>query len=118
MFGPSDANMLTPGNADFVGAPSPFSAAGGFDIPSGLNPKVQAHAEEMILPAPIANGIRKMVDGGSNGDVTINVVNQSGQNVKAKDGGTTFDAKGMVKTIILEAMDNDPGFKWAMRGAA
>jgi hypothetical protein len=38
------------------------SAWGGYDIPSGLNPVVQAHAEEMILPASIANPLREMVN--------------------------------------------------------
>lgn len=41
------------------------SAAGGYDIPSGINPVVQAHAEEMILPAPLANVIRGMEKSGS-----------------------------------------------------
>jgi hypothetical protein len=36
------------------------SAAGGYDIPRGLNPLVQAHEEEMILPAKFANVIRGM----------------------------------------------------------
>lgn len=40
------------------------SAAGGYDIPAGLNPMVQAHAEEMILPAKYANLIRGMAEGG------------------------------------------------------
>lgn len=40
------------------------SAAGGFDIPSGINPLVQAHAEEMILPASIANPLRAMLTNG------------------------------------------------------
>jgi hypothetical protein len=34
------------------------SAAGGFDIPAGVNPLVQTHAQEMILPASIANPLR------------------------------------------------------------
>jgi len=34
------------------------SAAGGYDIPAGVNPLVQAHASEMILPASIANPLR------------------------------------------------------------
>lgn len=37
------------------------SAAGGYDIPSGVNPLVQAHAEEMILPARIANPLRSVL---------------------------------------------------------
>lgn len=35
-----------------------FSAEGGMDIPRGMNPVVQTHAEEMILPRPIANTVR------------------------------------------------------------
>ena len=50
------------------------SAAGGFDIPSGLNPVTQLHAEEMVLPADIANPLRDSLGGGrGSGDVNINV---------------------------------------------
>jgi len=38
------------------------SAAGGYDIPSGVNPLVQAHAKEMILPARYADTIRGLGD--------------------------------------------------------
>lgn len=34
------------------------SAAGGYDIPAGLNPLTQLHAEEMVLPAKYADVIR------------------------------------------------------------
>jgi hypothetical protein len=37
------------------------SAAGGFDIPSGVNPLTQLHAQEMVLPARIANPMRDML---------------------------------------------------------
>lgn len=40
-----------------------FSAAGGFDIPGTVNPLVQAHASEMILPAKYADVIRGMANG-------------------------------------------------------
>jgi hypothetical protein len=43
------------------------SASGGYDIPAGVNPLVQAHAEEMILPAKYADVIRGMADGGGMG---------------------------------------------------
>ncbi|MBI5786585.1 MAG: hypothetical protein HZA64_14115 [Rhodocyclales bacterium] len=36
------------------------SAARGYDIPKGLNPMVQTHEEEMILPQKYANVIRNM----------------------------------------------------------
>jgi hypothetical protein len=43
------------------------SAAGGFDIPAGLNPMTQLHEEEMVLPAELSNGIRSMVSGSAGG---------------------------------------------------
>lgn len=41
------------------------SAARGYDIPKGLNPLVQTHEEEMILPQKYANVIRGMAAGGA-----------------------------------------------------
>ncbi len=60
------------------------SAAGGYDIPSGLNPIVQTHAEEMILPAKYANLIRDMASGGASGgsgsgSVVVNYHDNSGK---------------------------------------
>lgn len=43
------------------------SAAGGYDIPSGVNPVVQTHAREMILPATLADTVRNMATGGGKG---------------------------------------------------
>ncbi len=37
------------------------SAAGGYDIPSGVNPLTQLHAQEMVLPARLANPMRDML---------------------------------------------------------
>ena len=37
------------------------SAAGGYDIPAGINPITQLHAEEMVLPARLANPMRDML---------------------------------------------------------
>lgn len=53
-----------------------LSAEGGFDIPSGSNPLVQAHQKEMILPAKYADVIRGMAEGkggAAGGNVTINI---------------------------------------------
>ena len=46
------------------------SAAGGWDIPSGLNPMAQLHEEEMVLPKEQANVIRDMAKGGAGGSQT------------------------------------------------
>jgi hypothetical protein len=43
------------------------SAAGGFDVPAGLNPVTQLHAQEMVLPAHLANAVRGMAAGGGSG---------------------------------------------------
>ena len=36
------------------------SAAGGYDVPAGLNPVTQLHAQEMVLPVEHANTIREL----------------------------------------------------------
>jgi len=43
------------------------SAAGGYDIPSGVNPMTQLHAREMVLPATLADAVRGMAAGGGSG---------------------------------------------------
>lgn len=49
------------------------SAAGGFDIPAGVNPMTQLHAQEMVLPAELANRVRSMSGGGSGGDTHVHL---------------------------------------------
>ncbi|MCB1597620.1 MAG: hypothetical protein KDI87_07905, partial [Gammaproteobacteria bacterium] len=46
-----------------------LSAAGGFDVPPGLNPVTQLHQSEMVLPAELANAVRGMAAGGGGGRV-------------------------------------------------
>ncbi len=43
------------------------SASGGFDIPAGLNPITQLHAQEMVLPKAQADAVRDMANGGGGG---------------------------------------------------
>ena len=55
------------------------SAAGGFDIPAGVNPVTQLHEKEMVLPAKHADVIRGLADGGSlGGGHIINYHDNSG----------------------------------------
>lgn len=49
------------------------SAAGGFNIPSGLNPVTQLHQEEMVLPADIANPLRQNLAGGGGAAINVEV---------------------------------------------
>jgi hypothetical protein len=60
------------------------SAAGGFDIPAGINPLVQAHQREMILPADLAENVRNMTSG-------------SGGNMQVHFNVTAIDANGVKK---------------------
>ena len=54
----------------FMGAMSysaALSAAGGYDIPSGIAPVTQLHQREMVLPASLADGLRDIIAGGATG---------------------------------------------------
>ncbi len=51
--------FLAPGIAAEMAALA--SAAGGYDIPTGVNPLTQLHAQEMVLPARLANPMRDML---------------------------------------------------------
>lgn len=50
------------------------SAAGGWDIPAGINPLTELHENEMVLPAEHAQTIREMAgqQGGSDSTIIIN----------------------------------------------
>lgn len=75
------------------------SAAGGFDIPAGLNPLTQLHEREMVLPAEHADAIRGMTGGG------IPPISIS---ISALDGAS-------VKKVL---MDNKGALAQALRSAA
>jgi len=51
-------------------ASSIFSAEGGFDIPKGMNPMVQAHSNEMVLPSKHADTIRMLGDLAATGQLS------------------------------------------------
>lgn len=53
------------------------SAAGGWDIPAGINPLTQLHENEMVLPAEHAQTIREMA-GQSGGDNSTIIINTTG----------------------------------------
>ncbi|MDP1705850.1 MAG: hypothetical protein Q8L42_14170, partial [Sulfurimicrobium sp.] len=60
------------------------SAAGGFDIPRGMNPLTQLHEKEMVLPAKHADVIRSLGEGGGEGggsfspNISITAMDASG----------------------------------------
>ena len=60
------------------------SAAGGWDIPTGINPLTQLHENEMVLPAEHAQTIRDMAGQGGGGD-TIVINTTGGDFIHNKD---------------------------------
>lgn len=64
------------------------SAAGGYDIPAGMNPITQLHAREMVLPAKQADVIRGLADGEAGGgggggpSIIVNVTSHDTQGVR------------------------------------
>ena len=80
----------------------PSYAVGTNYVPQDMVAKI--HKGEKITPAGQNNG------GGLN--VEVNVINQSGQDVKAKVGPTSFNLRGAVVNVILE----DVGQHGPLRG--
>ncbi len=72
-----------------------MSAAGGYDIPSGVNPLTQLHEKEMVLPAPQADVIRGLTGKPSSGsgDVSINIT------VNAQTGDSTTSSTGNARQM-------------------
>lgn len=81
------------------------SAAGGYDIPAGVNPITQLHAREMVLPARQADVIRRMADEGGGDARPIEV--HVHQNIHAWD---SVDARRAL-------MDNQPALIEAIKNA-
>jgi hypothetical protein len=70
-----------------------FSAAGGMDIGPGMNPLVQAHAEEMVLPAQYANVIRGLGEKSGGGDTHVHLNYQS-------SGGKESDHRDHAREMV------------------
>ena len=56
------------------------SAAGGFDIPSGVNPLTQLHEKEMVLPQEQADAVRNMTD--ANRPISLSIMAMDGDSVR------------------------------------
>ena len=78
------------------------SASGGYDIPAGINPVTQLHAQEMVLPAHLANTVRDSVGGGPGGASTT-------YNISALDAKSfKHCVSGNMKA--LKSLNRDFGF--------
>ena len=77
------------------------SAAGGYDIPPGLNPVAQLHQEEMVLPATLANAIRDMVGNTAASDgSSTRIVNLFDPSQVAGELGKTREFERAVLNVI------------------
>jgi hypothetical protein len=84
--------------ADTMSFQAAASAAGGFDIPAGMNPVTQLHQKEMVLPAHIAQPLRNMLKGGGGGGQTVNISAADARSLAkalAQGGGSSPLAKGI-----------------------
>lgn len=81
------------------------SAAGGYDIPAGVNPLTQLHAEEMVLPAKHADVIRGLADGGATAEPAMPPLNV---NISAMDASGVkrfmLDNRGAVADAVKAAL--------------
>ncbi len=78
------------------------SAAGGFDIPAGLNPVTQLHEREMVLPAHLADRVRGITDngGGNGGAVHIHATDSIDVSRWAKRSGNGAALHGGVTEYV------------------
>jgi hypothetical protein len=84
-------------SAGAMGFASRLSAKSGFDVPAGINPIMQIHEKEMVLPSAQADVIRGMAEGGGGGggNVTLHINAVDGKSVRdlfMREGAALADA--------------------------
>jgi hypothetical protein len=84
------------------------SAAGGFDIPGGVNPLTQLHEKEMVLPAKYAEVIRGMAGGAEGGEAAEPAMPPISMNITTMDSVDVkrfmLDNRGAVADAIKAAL--------------
>ena len=100
------------------------SAAGGFDIPAGVNPLTQLHEREMVLPARHADTIRRlgsMGDGGGNIEISMQTIIQNGAASTTVVGGNGTQAREMGDALnakfrqVIATEMRQGGLLWNMK---
>lgn len=101
------------------------SASGGYDIGAGVNPITQLHEKEMVLPATIAAGFRKII--GANGNLPTSLpgstqqvgqisasARPSAQTVAAAQQGAGGSAP-VQPVFEIKAIDSKDVAQWLMK---
>lgn len=104
---PWPLNMTAPAfGAAMAAAAAAFapaaSAAGGYDIPAGVNPITQLHAREMVLPAKQADVIRGLAANGGGAQtnyVTIEVHTPDADSFRASGDQITAEMQARLNAI-------------------
>jgi lambda family phage tail tape measure protein len=104
IFGAAGAGAAGAAAGGALPGPS-MSAAGGFDIPAGINPVTQLHAREMVLPEKYADVIRDLAAGQSGaGGMQVSVqVDASGSSV-AGNGPQSQELGRMIGNAVREVI--------------
>lgn len=92
-------------------------AAGGI----ANSPQLALYGEagpEAYVPLPDGRSIPVTMNGSQGApSVTVNVINQSGQQVSAQQGQQRFDGKQLILDVVLSAVSSPGGFRDGMKGA-
>ncbi|CAN5786530.1 hypothetical protein BH11GEM2_BH11GEM2_26610 [soil metagenome] len=87
------------------------SASGGYDIPAGINPMTQLHAQEVVLPAELANKVRNSTGGGE----VHNHFHVKGWDSKDMGQFVRENASHFADGVVRAARDNHNGLSALIR---
>lgn len=92
-------------------------AAGGIATSPQLALFGEGSMNEAYVPLPDGRRIPVNMQGGAAPAVTVNVINQSGQSVDAKQGKARFDGKQVILDVVLTAANQAGPFRDGMKSA-
>lgn len=111
MFGFANGGIMTSSGA----MPLRAYAAGGI----ANSPQIALYGEgsmnEAYVPLPDGRSIPVTMKSGQMPNVTVNVINQSGTPVNAKQGQPRMDGKQMILDVVLEGMSTPGPFRDSMK---
>jgi tape measure domain-containing protein len=119
LFGFADGGIMT----QFGSVPLRKYAAGGVANSPQLAMFGEGSLPEAYVPLPDGRRIPVAMSGASSGgrggsaNVSFNVINQTNQQVTARETGRKFDGRSMILDVVLEAVSSPGAFRDNMKGA-